>query len=92
MTVVIPSDCQINPARGGQDGAPAAQFEIGADGAERKLPNLVRRDLMPGEWIRGRDAGGGYDDLAGATRRACAWTWPAAGKPRPAPARRTSLP
>jgi len=66
MTVVIPSDCQINPARGaqgGHDGTPAVQFKVGANGDETKLPNVVQLDLLPGELIRGFDAGGGgYGD------------------------------
>ena len=66
MTVVIPSDCQINPARGaqgGHDGTPAAQFKVGANGDETRLPNVVQLDLLPGELIRGFDAGGGgYGD------------------------------
>ena len=66
MTVVIPSDCQINPARGargGHDGRPAVQFKVGANGDETKLPNVVQLVLQPGEMIRGLDAGGGgYGD------------------------------
>ena len=51
MTVVIPSDCQINPARGaqgGHDGTPAVQFKVGANGDQTKLPNVVQLDLLPG--------------------------------------------
>jgi len=62
MTIVIPSDCQINPARGvrgGQDGALAAQFRVSANGDETKLPNVCNLEIGPGEWIRGTDAGGG---------------------------------
>ena len=74
MTVVIPSDCQINPARGaqgGHDGTPAAQFKVGANGDQTKLPNVVQLDLLPGELIRGLDAGGGgYGDPDGARSRA----------------------
>lgn len=65
MTVIIPSDCQINPARGargGHDGVPATQFKIGANGDETKLPNVVQLVLQPGEMIRGLDAGGGYGE------------------------------
>ena len=62
MTVVIPSDCQVNPARGaqgGHDGAPAVQYRVGANGDETLLPNVVQLALQPGETIRGLDAGGG---------------------------------
>ncbi|MBT3169870.1 MAG: hydantoinase B/oxoprolinase family protein, partial [Rhodospirillaceae bacterium] len=62
MTVVIPSDCQINPARGvrgGLDGAPAAQWKVSANGDETKLPNVVQVELQPGEFVRGFEAGGG---------------------------------
>ena len=66
MTVVIPSDCQVNPARGaqgGHDGAPAFQLKVGANGDETLLPNVVQLALQPGEMIRGLDAGGGgYGD------------------------------
>ena len=66
MTVVIPSDCQVNPARGaqgGHDGAPAVQYRVGANGDETLLPNVVQLALQPGEMIRGFDAGGGgYGD------------------------------
>ena len=66
MTVIIPSDCQINPARGargGHDGRPAVQFKVGASGDETKLPNVVQLVLQPGEMVRGLDAGGGgYGD------------------------------
>ena len=66
MTVVIPSDCQVNPARGaqgGHDGAPAVQYRVGANGDETLLPNVVQLALQPGEMIRGLDAGGGgYGD------------------------------
>ena len=62
MTVVIPSDCQINPARGvrgGLDGAPAAQWKVGANGDRTKLPNVVQIELQAGEYVRGFEAGGG---------------------------------
>jgi len=62
MTVVIPSDCQINPARGvrgGLDGAPAAQWKVNANGDETKLPNVVQVELEPGEFLRGFESGGG---------------------------------
>jgi N-methylhydantoinase B len=62
MTVVIPSDCQINPARGvrgGLDGQPAAQWKVGANGDETKLPNVVQFELQAGEYVRGFEAGGG---------------------------------
>jgi N-methylhydantoinase B len=62
MTIVIPSDCQINPAhgvRGGLNGELAAQWKVSANGDETALPNLVQLELQPGEFVRGRDAGGG---------------------------------
>ena len=62
MTVIIPSDCQINPARGvrgGHDGAPAAQWKVSANGDETKLPNVVQVELQAGEFVRGFEAGGG---------------------------------
>ena len=62
MTVVIPSDCQINPARGvrgGQDGGAAAQWKVSANGDETKLPNVVQIELQAGEFVRGLEAGGG---------------------------------
>ena len=62
MTVIIPSDCQINPARGvrgGLDGAPAAQWKVSANGDETKLPNVVQFELQAGEFVRGFEAGGG---------------------------------
>ncbi len=66
MTVIVPSDCQINPARGaqgGSDGVPGSQYKVGANGDETKLPNACQLVLEPGEWIRGVDAGGGgYGD------------------------------
>ena len=62
MTIVIPSDCQINPARGvrgGLNGKPAAQWKVGANGDETALPNVVQFELQPGEFVRGLEAGGG---------------------------------
>ena len=62
MTVVIPSDCQVYPARGvrgGKDGMPAKQWKVGANGNETALPNVVQFELQPGEYVRGLEAGGG---------------------------------
>lgn len=62
MTVVIPSDCQIYPARGvrgGLDGRPAKQWKIGNNGFQSELPNVVQVELQPGEFVRGVEAGGG---------------------------------
>ena len=62
MTVVIPSDCQINPARGvqgGEDGKPAKQWKVSANGDETALPNVVQVELQAGEFVRGLEAGGG---------------------------------
>ena len=62
MTVVIPSDCQVNPARGvrgGENGMPAKQWKISANGDETSLPNVVQFELLPGEYVRGLEAGGG---------------------------------
>ncbi|MCC5870729.1 MAG: hydantoinase B/oxoprolinase family protein [Gammaproteobacteria bacterium] len=62
MTVIIPSDGQINPARGvrgGHDGILAANFRTDRDGNEVKLPNVCELLLHEGELLRGIDAGGG---------------------------------
>lgn len=66
MTVIIPSDCQINPARGvrgGHNGILASTHRRDRDGSETKLPNVCEVVLEEGELIRGIDAGGGgYGD------------------------------
>ncbi|QOF75502.1 hydantoinase B/oxoprolinase family protein (plasmid) [Aminobacter sp. SR38] len=62
ITVVVPSDGQLNPPRGvwgGKDGAAASTYRLTADGQQHKLPNVVVAELKPGERIRGLDNGGG---------------------------------
>lgn len=66
MTAVVASDCNKyapKGVRGGGDGASSASFRIGSDGVEQPLPNAFRLELVPGEWLRGHEAGGGgYGD------------------------------
>jgi N-methylhydantoinase B len=66
VTVIIPSDgMEVPPkgVRGGQDGCLAATFLRGINGLEQKLPNVVRIELQPNEWVRGiENSGGGYGD------------------------------
>jgi N-methylhydantoinase B len=66
ITVVIPCDMQENPprgVRGGLAGAAAETWKIAADGTRTRLPNFVTVTLKPGEWLCGRDnGGGGYGD------------------------------
>ena len=66
MTVVIPCDMQENPprgVRGGHPGAAAETWQISADGNKQRLPNFATVTLHPGEWLLGRDnGGGGYGD------------------------------
>lgn len=66
MTVVIPCDGQVHPAKGvlgGRDGSPGASYHVSANGQETKLPNVVKLEVRPGEWMRGVDSsGGGYGD------------------------------
>jgi N-methylhydantoinase B len=66
VTVVIPCDGQFAPPRGvngGNDGTPGETWLVGRNGDETKLPNLINRQLLKGEMLRGRDSsGGGYGD------------------------------
>jgi N-methylhydantoinase B len=66
MTLSIASDSQVFPAqgvRGGRAGAPSANYRIGANGFEEKLPAIVVFELKPGERVRFENAaGGGYGD------------------------------
>lgn len=66
MTVVISADGQVNAPRGvqgGHDGPAGATYKISRNGAEEKLPGVAKVVLEPGEWIVGRDGGGGgYGD------------------------------
>jgi N-methylhydantoinase A/oxoprolinase/acetone carboxylase beta subunit/N-methylhydantoinase B/oxoprolinase/acetone carboxylase alpha subunit len=66
MTVVIPSDCQLNPPKGvlgGHCGIGSENFVVGKDGTLKKLPNVVVVEVQAGENIKGIDAsGGGYGD------------------------------
>ncbi len=62
VTVVVPSDGQLNPPRGvwgGADGAAARTYRMTQDGQQVQLPNVVVVELLPGERIRGLDNGGG---------------------------------
>jgi N-methylhydantoinase B len=62
ITVVVPSDGQLNPPRGvwgGADGAAARTWKINRDGTQEQLPNVAMVELRPGEKIRGTDNGGG---------------------------------
>ncbi len=62
ITVVVPSDGQLNPPRGvwgGKDGAAARTYRLTKDGQQVQLPNVVVVELNPGERIRGLDNGGG---------------------------------
>ncbi len=60
------ADFAINPARGvlgGRPGSLAEAARIGADGSEVALEPIGDVTLRPGEWVRGREAGGGgYGD------------------------------
>jgi N-methylhydantoinase B len=46
-------------ARGGASGQPSVVAKINRNGVEEPLPPIGLVDLQPGEWIRGREAGGG---------------------------------
>lgn len=62
INVAVVCDGQHFPprgVRGGEAGRPAETVMIGTDGGERRLPNFFRIELMPGEWLRGSDNGGG---------------------------------
>lgn len=64
MTLSIASDSQIFPAagvRGGAAGARSANFKIGANGDETKMPAVAVFELSRGERVRFENAaGGGY--------------------------------
>lgn len=64
MTVIIPSNCQHNPPRGvngGYNGILAETYVEDAGGSKTKLPNFVRIEVRPGEWIGGvENSGAGY--------------------------------
>jgi N-methylhydantoinase B len=66
VNVVIPCDGQFVRPRGvngGKDGTPGETWLISRNGDETKLPNLINRQLLSGEQLRGRDSsGGGYGD------------------------------
>lgn len=62
MTVVVPSDGQHNPPKGvlgGLPGAAAETWKIGRDGQHSRQPNVAIIELQPGEFVLGRDNGGG---------------------------------
>ena len=64
MTVMIPSDGQINPAKGvlgGCDGIGSSTYVVNKDGELNQLPNVATVVLTPGEQLRSIDgSGGGY--------------------------------
>ncbi|MEQ8346813.1 MAG: hydantoinase B/oxoprolinase family protein [Sneathiellaceae bacterium] len=62
MTVVVPSDGQHNPPKGvlgGLPGAAAETWKIAGNGERAKQPNVAIITLQPGEFVLGRDNGGG---------------------------------
>jgi len=49
--------------RGGTDGTLSADHVLHVDGRETKVEGFINVELQPGEYIRGRDCGGGgYGD------------------------------
>ncbi len=66
MHVSVVCDAHRHPpkgVRGGQAGRAAETYKVAADGQETELPNFFRVELVPGEWIRAIDnGGGGYGD------------------------------
>lgn len=66
MTVVVPSDGQINPprgVRGGHAGAAARTYKVHKNGRREQMPNVCQIELAPGEFVIGVDnGGGGYGD------------------------------
>ena len=62
MTVAYFAEMHEDPpqgARGGASGQPSVVAKINRNGVEEPLPPIGLVDLQPGEWIRGREAGGG---------------------------------
>lgn len=62
MRVVSAPDGWRTPprgVRGGHDGSCSEDHLLGRDGSERKLEGFYDIELTPGEYIRGRDCGGG---------------------------------
>jgi len=65
QVVAAPDGWQTPPrgVRGGHDGTCSADHILGTDGTETKVEGFVNVELQPGEFIRGRDCGGGgYGD------------------------------
>ncbi|MCC7120212.1 MAG: hydantoinase B/oxoprolinase family protein [Gammaproteobacteria bacterium] len=66
MRVVSAPDGWRTPPRGvngGNDGTTSADHVLRADGSETKVEGFINVELAPGEFIRGRDCGGGgYGD------------------------------
>lgn len=63
--VSAPDGWQTPPrgVRGGCDGTRSEDHVLGADGSERKVEGFINVELAPGDFIRGRDCGGGgYGD------------------------------
>jgi N-methylhydantoinase B len=62
MTVAYFAEMHEDPpqgARGGASGQASVVAKINRNGVEEPLPPIGLVDLQPGEWIRGREAGGG---------------------------------
>ena len=62
VTLTFPMEGYETPAkgvRGGQAGSKAWATKIDRDGNEMPLPNIFTGELLPGEFIRYRDCGGG---------------------------------
>ncbi|MGB1884769.1 MAG: hydantoinase B/oxoprolinase family protein [Gammaproteobacteria bacterium] len=62
MQVVAAPDAWQSPprgVRGGADGTPSEDHIVHTDGRETQVEGFVNVELQPGEFIRGRDCGGG---------------------------------
>jgi N-methylhydantoinase B len=65
QVVAAPDGWQSPPrgVRGGADGTCSADHVLHIDGSETKVEGFVNVELQPGEFVRGRDCGGGgYGD------------------------------
>ena len=62
MTFTFPMEGYETPAKGVQGGLPGSKawaVKIDQEGNETPLPNIFAGELLPGEFIRSRDCGGG---------------------------------